>query len=469
MTLPTDPPPIAAQWTFYDTFERPVPGPDYTGGYFDGGELVLGPMLFHNGQTGINADQANSILTSELAQSRWDGGGIQLQYDLTVVLTPVIDVVNAPACGFILQGDGAMLSWDGRRLRCSGDGWEATASLPPIADNIVQRVRLTVDPVANQLQLTRNQMGLSRPLPAQYLAGMTNATLVLFISNQPGNIDTQQISARFKYLALRNGDGTADLSSGISGGGLWLGGKSWMAPGTPDNGVGSDGDLWFDTSGTGDIYQKEAGTYVVRTQLLGAPGAQGVAGATGATGPAGPTGPAGADGQDGADGVDGQDGVLVGTLPTSFLLGDATAEEGEIYTVTDLPGGLAGIQLRGLDGVEAEVAVFPTGDEDWRVLTPTDYPHELKPGYLRLKRTDDSGGVTILRALVGAGSDGPVGGGGGNPGGGFSPFTITTDARGFQTIVEGTVTTDARGFQTVTNGTATTDSRGFQTVTRSSP
>lgn len=56
-----------------------------------------------------------------------------------------------------------------------------------------------------------------------------------------------------------------------------------------------DGDLYL--RDTGDLYQQQAGAWVLAGNIRGP---QGATGATGATGPAGPTGPAGADGAAGA-------------------------------------------------------------------------------------------------------------------------------------------------------------------------
>ncbi|MBZ9715266.1 hypothetical protein [Deinococcus multiflagellatus] len=453
MTLPTNPPPDPAQWNFTDFFNRGTPGPDYTvvlveGApplvYTDQGQLVLGPMPSTNGKTG--QDPVDSIQAA-LNPARWSGGGLQLQYDLTVGVTPAVPVAYGVDCGFELTGDGAAVRWDGTLLTCTVGATTRTAQLPPLQENTLQRVRLTIDPVAGVLQLTRNQMGLSLPLPAGYVAGMVNAQLTLFLANGQGALDNKQISARFDNLAIRNGDGTADLSTGqTSSGGVRLGGEWRFVAGVPDNGVGSDGDVWADTSGTGNIYQKQAGAYVNVLQLLAKPGEDGEDGKDGV------------DGTDGRDGVDGRDGILYGAVPVTFTLADATPEEGVLFPVTDEPGGLAGIRLEGVTGIPADVAFQPDGALDF---LPVTFPMVLPPGILRLHRSDDSGAATLLRALVPA-----VGGsleGGGSPG----PYTTETDADGYLTITNASGTTDAQGYLTLPDGTATPDPDGYPVVERS--
>ncbi|MFC6663149.1 hypothetical protein [Deinococcus multiflagellatus] len=409
--------------------------------YTDQEQLVLGPMGFNNGSTG--QDPVDSLQVA-LNPARWSGDGLQLQYDLTVGLTPVQPVTYGVDCGFVLAGDGAAVRWDGTLLTCTVGATTRTAQLPPLQENTLQRVRLTIDPVAGVLQLTRNQMGLSLPLPAGYLSGMVNAQLTLFLTNSQGALDNKQISARFDNLALRNGDGTADLSTGqTSSGGLRLGGEWRFVAGVPDNGVGSDGDVWADTSGTGNIYQKQAGVYVNVLQLLAKPGTNGTNGTNG---------------KDGKDGKDGRDGILHGAVPVTFILADATPEEGVLFPVTDEPGGLVGIRLEGLTGIPAEVAFQAEGALDF---LPVTFPMVLPPGILRLHRTDDSGAATLLRALV------PAQGGSLEGGGSPGPYITTTDPAGYVTITNASGTTDAQGYLTLPDGTATPDPDGYPVVERS--
>ena len=84
-------------------------------------------------------------------------------------------------------------------------------------------------------------------------------------------------------------------------------------------------------------------------------------------------------------------------IPNPILLAGATPALGLTLEVTAALGGLAGYVLLGQLGPTCTVEVSEDDGETWAAPS---YPHTLLPGLLRLTRTDESGGVTTLRALA---------------------------------------------------------------------
>ncbi|RCG19124.1 hypothetical protein DQ384_38250 [Sphaerisporangium album] len=114
-----------------------------------------------------------------------------------------------------------------------------------------------------------------------------------------------------------------------------------------------DGDLYLRTS-NGDLYQQQAGAWVLAGNLRGPQGATGPAGAAGAQGPTGPTGPTGATGAQGPKGDPGEQGPAGPPGAGGGAL--ATADTGYIDT-GNITVGTAWTQL----GPERTVAAA-TGD-----------------------------------------------------------------------------------------------------------
>lgn len=446
MTQPGSPP-DPAQWTWVDLFDRTFLGPDYAvtsnanaGATVTAGELVIGPMSLQS-----NPGTLRTSVT--LSTGRWQAPDLQLQLDHRWAPTAG-NPAQSPILEVTVVGETKNLRWDGEHLTW-GNVTLGTASGVPSVSGTSYRTRLTADRTQGRLQVSRNGDGLlDVPLPADWDAGIgAGGTVQVSQASRNGGSDFTPVRTFIDSLAVRRGDGTADLSSGTlnSSGGVRLGGEWRFASGPPDDGVGSDGDVWADTDGSGLIYQRQAGTYQPVTQLLGAPGPQGE---QGLQGPAGPQGPAG------RDGVDGQPGELVGAVAVPLLLGDATPDGGLLIPLNPGAGSLIGYELVGVDGPAVTVEHTSDGNE-YQTVT---FPFTLTAGALRLTRTDDSGVVAVLRARsrpVQSGGDGSAG-----------PFTEQFDGQGFVTLVEAQITADGDGFVTVTNATATADSEGFITLER---
>ncbi|WP_027459258.1 hypothetical protein [Deinococcus murrayi] len=148
-------------------------------------------------------------------------------------------------------------------------------------------------------------------------------------------------------------------------------------------------------------------------------------------------------------------------IPNPILLAGATPASGLILEVTAGRGGLAGYILLGQHGPPAAVEVSGDGGTTWEAPS---YPHALAPGLLRLTRTDESASVTTLRALAPVDEAPPPEPGPGVPG--LDPYTVITDAQGYQTITNADATTDADGYQTISDGAATADAQGYESVER---
>ena len=87
--------------------------------------------------------------------------------------------------------------------------------------------------------------------------------------------------------------------------------------GAPSNGVGADGDFYFDSTNTAVYGPKAAGAWPGSgTSLIGPTGSTGPIGPTGDTGPAGVQGVQGIQGTPGTDGVTGSTGPTGDTGPT---------------------------------------------------------------------------------------------------------------------------------------------------------
>lgn len=146
-------------------------------------------------------------------------------------------------------------------------------------------------------------------------------------------------------------------------------------------------------------------------------------------------------------------------IPNPILL-DVTPAGGLILPVVAGRGGLGGYVLLGLSGPDVTAELSGDGGETWSALT---YPHTLSAGEeLRLIRSDTSARLSTLRALAPVDEDAPPEGGGETA----EPFTVESDAQGYQTITNATATADASGYQTIQDATATADADGYETVER---
>ena len=450
MTQPSNSPPDPAQWNWVDTFERAFVGPDYdvTANFgtvsLADGVLLLAANLqpqYHSDKS--MADYKNSV---SLHAERWNNSNVSVQWDFEqrVVAVPTNGAWTPPA-GVEIIGDSKTLQWDGQRL--SWGGAQLAAASGSLTEGAVVRHRLTVDRTAGRIQVLRGGAGVvDVALPSDYDAGMgAGGRVQLFASaynNGSSPTGFRSYDLRFDNLAVRLGDGTADLSTGQVGssGGVRLGGE-WRFGAAPDDAVGADGDVW--ATPDGGIYQRIAGVYTLQMTLIGAKGDKGDTGEAGAVGAQGPQGPAG-------NPVALRNPILVGLTPT----------DGYLITVVAGEGGFEGVQLLGLDGPAATVEISSDGGATWAAVT---YPHILAAGEaLKLLRTDQAPELSVLRAYV------PVkqGSGGAAP---SQPLSVTAGVDGFLSLDNATATTDPEGFVTIDDATATTDPEGFVTLERSTP
>ncbi|NTX99299.1 collagen-like protein [Deinococcus sp. JMULE3] len=460
MTTPPPTPPDPALWTWTDQFDRTFLGPDYTatnGVTLASGQLKFGPLAY--GVQSIGVQQPAGVLRATIGQSVWSSADLQLQLDwkytwqttaASTYLAVGFDLLAlVPTSGE--AGTRRLLRWANGLLSY---GYAQNAEGNPLsglpdrllAPNTWERLHLTIDAAQGRLQLQEGEQAFDLALPSDFLAEYAGgAELSVIVRQVQADGPPPNITLYVDNLAIRSGDGTADLSTGTanSSGGIRLGGEWRFAPGPPDDSVGSDGDVWADST-TGTISRKTGGVYVDAMQLLGAPGPQGEQG---------PQGPQGIQGPAGRDGVDGQPGELVGAVAVPLLLGDATPDGGLLIPLNPGPGSLIGSELLGVDGP----AVLVEHASDGSTWAPVAFPFVLPAGVLRLTRADDSGAVAVLRAR-----SQPVPGGGSGPG-----FTVQTDPEGFETIPEGETAADPDGFELITNATATPDPDGFETVERS--
>lgn len=142
--------------------------------------------------------------------------------------------------------------------------------------------------------------------------------------------------------------------------------------------------------------------------------------------------------------------------PTPILLG-ATTEDGLILSVTADEGGLSGYVLTGQSGPAVSLEKSPNGLAWTAVEFPFTVPAD---SMLRLTRLDPSVELTTIRALapvleISAPGDG-----------GTTPYSVTTDAGGYQSIENADATTDMLGYQFLPDATATTDPDGYVSVER---
>ncbi|MXV20299.1 collagen-like protein [Deinococcus xianganensis] len=453
MTTPPPTPPDPALWTWTDTFDRTFLGPDYTaasGVSISSNELRFGPMPYAPENAGLTTQPTPGTLSAALATTRFQQADIQLQFDWRYAWTSTAGAAPVWA-GIALVGGGRILRLANGRLEWGYD--QPNGAMTPLGGfstappaNTWQRVTLTVDTTQGRIQALAGHESIDAALPDDYLAAMGSAQLRLIARQREGTNQPPSITVWVDNLAIRSGDGTADLSTGTanSSGGIRLGGEWRFAPGPPDDSVGSEGDVWADSI-TGTISRKAGGVYVNAMTLLGAPGPQGEQG---------PQGPPGIQGPAGRDGLDGQPGELVGAVAVPLLLGDATPDGGLLIPLNPGPGSLIGYELLGVDGP----AVLVEHASDGSTWVPVAFPFVLPAGVLRLTRTDDSGAVAVLRAR-----SQPAQGGGSSPG-----FTVQTDPDGFPVYQEAQISTDPDGYLTVTNATATTDPEGYMTLERTS-
>lgn len=126
--------------------------------------------------------------------------------------------------------------------------------------------------------------------------------------------ETQQIQA-----FLRGGDATTiltkvspeDYDITWSDAAAVAGSKWYSGTGSPPNSLGNNGDFYLDTS-TGNVYEKESGSYVLIANFEGPPGPQGLPGTNGTNGLPGING-VGFPGRRGEDGESGRPGAIIQT------------------------------------------------------------------------------------------------------------------------------------------------------------
>lgn len=398
MTNPPPTPPDPAQWTWVDQFTRTFLGPDYTstGASLDGGALRFGPMRRSVQQFAGSAEQPALPFGVTVAQSVWTGPDIQVQFDWQYTwqsaagesyLQPGFQLTALTSTSG-QAGQRRVLRFVNGSLRYgtvqNGDGLNVIGGIlnTGLAPNAWQRVRLTVDTVQGRIQVQAGDLGTDVALPGDFLAEFAGGAQLEVIAQQFQSQEAEPfITMRVDNLAIRAGDGTADLSTGTANvsGGIRLGGEWRFVAGAPDNGVGSDGDVWVNST-TGVIHRKQAGAYVYAMTLLGAPG------------------PQGEQGIQGVQGAQGAPGALAGELPVPLSVADATPDGGLLIPVT--AGGYAGFILAGVDGPAMTVEVSTGGP-----YTPATYPLALTAGMtLRLTRESDSGEVSTLRLRMPAGA-----------------------------------------------------------------
>lgn len=453
MTNPL-PNPVPAEWTWVDLFDRTFLGPDYVAEssvgqtpFLTGGRLRM--MSNYSPQSSAT-DEAWKV---KLNTARWQSGDVQLQYDVVLQSTGSQNPPGPPRVGFTLQGNAKKLRFDNRKLIWGEITLAEYVPSPDVVFDTPSRVRFTADPAIGRLQLSIDDAGvIDVPMPADWVSEMTGAGQFAFIGSvytSGGSVGA--IHVNVDNLALRAGNGTGSNATGTaSSGGVRLGGEWRFSAGPPDNAIGADGDVWSNTT-TGELSQRLNGVYVVQQTLLGTKGDPGEPGAAGPQGPQGPAGNAGPAGPAGPQGPAGQ-GIILNAIAMPFLF-PVTPAQGMNIPVTASPGGLEGYTLTGQSGPEALV---------WVNGMEITYPRVLQNGdMLFLKRTDPSAVFTVLHAYA-PGANIPDGG---TPGGTTEPFTVETDADGYQLLINAMTETDADGYQTVLNATATTDADGYQTVT----
>lgn len=430
----TNPPPSSSDWSWTDYFDRSFVGPDYTvtAGYgsvaTDGTSLVL--------ITNLQAQAQNSTLRNavDLAPARWNSGHISVQYDLALnVASLASNAPWTPYAGVEIVGQTKTLRWDGAALLWGGVQLASAGTEQSSPEGESLRYRLTVDRAAGQIQLSRAGGGLIQaPVPDDYDAGMGSAgTVRLFAearSRTASNSGLRGYTLLIDNLAVRSGDGTADLSTGTanSSAGVRLGGE-WRFGAAPDNSIGADGDIW--ATPDGGIYQRETGVYALRTTLVGAKGDKGDAGESIKGDP----------GETGAQGPPGDPVALANPI-----LVDLTGDDGLVIEVRTGEGGLAGVQLLAQSGPPVTLDLSPDG-ATWATLA---LPHTLAVGeWLRLTRTDPAAQLSVIHALVPTVQ------------GTSSGFTVGRDEQGYLTT-DSPLTRDDDGYLT-TDTPLTRDADGY--------
>lgn len=179
--------------------------------------------------------------------------------------------------------------------------------------------------------------------------------------------------------------------------------------GPPASMLGSTADSYLDRT-TGELYEKQAGGWVLTASLRGQDGSNGAQGPQGIRGPAG------------------------GLRPLPSL----PAQDRYVPVASETAGG---------DGWKWD----KPGSMGLRLADLTD-----------VDLTGAATGNTLKRGADGIWRPG-AGGGGGSSG----SFTVETDADGYQTITNADAETDGDGYQTIPDGIATQDADGYQTVERS--
>lgn len=110
----------------------------------------------------------------------------------------------------------------------------------------------------------------------------------------------RKINENFSEL-YQNGSGG---SGGTGDGAKWFNGE-----GAPSSGLGDNGDYYLDSL-TGDVYNKQSGSWSVIMNIKGEKGEQGPQGEQGEQGPAGPAGEKGEQGLQGPKGDTGEQGPI---------------------------------------------------------------------------------------------------------------------------------------------------------------
>lgn len=436
MTQPSNSPPSPAEWSWVDTFDRTFVGADYdvlaqsSGGVrISNGTLLLAPAL--SADVNVNLDQGKNSIT--LKAARWNSANVSVQWDYEQRGAELDGLAWNPKAGVEIITPTKTLRWDGQKLTW-GDSILISLFFLPIDDNVSLRHRLTIDRAAGRIQLVRANVGLiDIPIPAD-LDTAAGAQVALWCTSAASTMiggARRRYELRFDNLAVRSGDGTADLSTGQVGssGSVRLGGE-WRFGAAPDDAVGADGDVW--ATPDGGIYQRIAGVYTLQMTLIGTKGDKGDTGEAGAVGAQGPQGPAG-------NPVALRNPILVGITPT----------DGHVLEIKAGEGGLEGVQLLGVDGPLVAVEISTDSGASWLAAQ---YPHTLAAGeWLRLTRTDQDSHLSVLRAYV------PVKQGAGGSSGGL---LLGRDADGYLTA-DG-LGRDSDGYLT-TNQPLGTDADGYFT------
>ncbi|GGR11349.1 GDSL-type esterase/lipase family protein [Deinococcus ruber] len=285
----TLPDPDPAQWSWVDTFDRTFLGTDYTvdvntsSVQIENAVLIVGEAIDQHTTQGSNNPLPHA--RARLNASLWNQRAACVQYDGWFEMfsgTPL-----EPFLGVRLVGATKNLSWNGTALTWGIGTASATLATAQgtgagVSMDTPRRVRLTVDETAGRIQVLAGTVGLvDVALPADWLTAMGNGAQVELFHESTGNLGSGVSYTRGKFdnFSVRSGNGMANGGTGTGGtnttpaiGALWR-----FGAGAPDDGVGTDGDIYMDTS-SGALYQRVSGAYQAAGNLRGPAGSPGVAG-----------------------------------------------------------------------------------------------------------------------------------------------------------------------------------------------